>query len=86
MSDISLGFIRECGIAEGVARPAIAGTCAIDDCERDCELEFRHTTTDAITWVPLCVDHEIDRYHGKPLEYVVQVHGFLPRSTPLVEE
>jgi hypothetical protein len=84
MTDISLEFIRDCGIAEGVARPAQLGTCAIDGCEQDCELEFRHTTDDAITWIPLCVDHEIDRYHGHPLEYVVELHGFLPRCRPIV--
>ena len=84
MADVSLEFIRECGIAAGGTRPAQIGTCAIELCDKDCEMEFRHTTEDAVTWVPLCVDHEVDRYHGKPLEYVVQVHGFLPRCEPIV--
>lgn len=83
--DISFEFLREVGVANGILRMTI-GTCAVDGCAADAEMELRHGSpdSDAITWVPVCREHEVARYRGEPLEYVVQLHGFMPRCQPIV--
>jgi hypothetical protein len=83
VTGMPLDHIREIGLAHGLCRPAQLGTCAANGCDTDCTFEFKHSTADAVTWVPLCVRHELDRYHGEPLEYIVEVHGFMPRCDPI---
>lgn len=64
----------------GSIRPVEVGTCSAITCDRDAEYEVYLTgLEDSALWVPVCADH-LTSGPVDGLEYVVEVHGFIPAN------
>lgn len=59
-------------------RPCAAfASCAAEPCDNDAVTEVAHRPPGAVTWVPLCDEHR-SALGVELLEYVVELHGFIP--------
>jgi len=67
-------------VTAGTFQPAaLFASCSAEPCDRDAVIEALHSpSADVSIWVPLCEIHKAAALRGEAIQYVVEVHGFVP--------